>query len=488
VKGLIKIMDKYSLIKLKESGLSNRKIALQLSINRKTVAKYLTSYHNEIKNLEMTKNPKDIQEKIICDPKYDSSKRTNRKYNAQMDEHLDHILENEVKKTQHLGWDKQKLTCCQIHEMIVQAGYDIGLTTITSKVNEKRRKHKECFIRQTYNYGQRLEYDFGEVKLQIEGKLGKYHMAVFSSPKSNFRWAFLYKNQKSEVFLDSHIKFFELVNGVYDEIVYDNMKNVVSKFIGRNEKKLNSELLKLSLYYGFTINTTNCYKGNEKGHVEGSVKIIRNKVFSKKYRFNTFDQASNYLQSELIALNKKSDIESEKRSLKRIKPKLSLARISECKVSKYSFITVDNNYYSAPEYLVGHKVLVKAYYDEIAVYSNNELVCRHKKIDGLKLFSVDIMHYLNTLKKKPGSLKNSKALQSSEKLKTIYNAYYKAKPIEFIEFLQKNNNRSFEQMINALRQINKSNIDKYFDNDKGDDSLLNITRKQTLRYNATLVN
>ncbi len=484
----MKIMDKYTIIKLKESGLSNRKIALKLSINRKTVAKYLTSYLDEIKSLETTKAPRDIQEKIVCSPKYDSSKRTSRKYSDQMDEELNRILQNEVKKIEYLGWDKQRLTCCQIHEMLVELGHDIGLTTITNKVNEKRKKNKECFIRQTYNYGQRLEYDFGEVKLQIAGKLGKYHLAVLSSPKSNFRWAFLYKNQKAEVFLDSHVKFFELVNGVYDEIVYDNMKNVVSRFIGRNKKQINSELLKLSLYYGFNINTTNCYKGNEKGHVEGSVKVIRNKVFSKKYRFSTFDQASIYLQSELKILNTKSEIEIEKRSLKKVKPKLSLARISECKVSKYSFITVDNNYYSVPEYLVGHKLLVKTYYDEIAIYSNNELVCRHKKIDGLKLFSVDIMHYLNTLKKKPGSLKNSKALQSSEKLKTIYTTYYKAKPIEFIEFLQKNKNSPFEQMINSLTQINKSNIDKYFDNDIIDDSLLSITRKQTLRYNATLIN
>jgi len=34
--------------------------------------------------------------------------------------------------------------------------------------------------------------------------------------------------------MDSHIKFFEMLGGVHKEIVYDNMKNVVTKFIGRN--------------------------------------------------------------------------------------------------------------------------------------------------------------------------------------------------------------------------------------------------------------
>lgn len=44
-------------------------------------------------------------------------------------------------------------------------------------------------------------------------------------------------NQKKDVFLDSHVRFFEMVGGVYREVVYDNMKNVVTRFIGRNEKE-----------------------------------------------------------------------------------------------------------------------------------------------------------------------------------------------------------------------------------------------------------
>lgn len=72
--------------------------------------------------------------------------------------------------------------------------------------------------------------------------------------------------------MDSHVRFFEMVKGVYKEVVYDNMKNVVTKFIGKTEKVLNKDLINMSLYYGFEINVTNCFSGNEKGHVEGSVK------------------------------------------------------------------------------------------------------------------------------------------------------------------------------------------------------------------------
>lgn len=50
---------------------------------------------------------------------------------------------------------------------------------------------------------------------------------------------FNHLHQKQYVFMDSHVRFFDKMGGVFKEVVYDNMKNVVAKFIGRNEKELN---------------------------------------------------------------------------------------------------------------------------------------------------------------------------------------------------------------------------------------------------------
>ena len=43
----------------------------------------------------------------------------------------------------------------------------------------------------------------------------------------------------------------------------------------KTKKELNEDLVKMSLYYGFDINVTNAFSGNEKGYVEGSVKIFK---------------------------------------------------------------------------------------------------------------------------------------------------------------------------------------------------------------------
>lgn len=438
---------------MKNQGYSNRKLSKMLGINRKTIAKY---WNKHIKQINSLKNPnvdkKKIQEEIASEPSYDSSKRVFRKYTPEIDSKLEEILKEEIEKNNKLGNHKQKLTKIQIYELIVKDGFDIGYTTISNMINEKIPKLKECFIKQSYEYGDRLEYDFGKVKLVVNSELKIYHIAVLSSPATNFKWAYIYDNEKKSVFMDSHVKFFEMMGGVYKEVVYDNMRNVVKKFIGRNEKELNEDLIKMSLYYGYEINVTNCFKGNEKGHVEGSVKIIRNKIFAKKYEFESFEEVEEYLHERLTKLNDGIDIEAEKSCLLDYRPKLELAEISVNNVNKYSFIQLENNFYSVPDYLVGKEVTVKLYYNKIMVYANNSFVCEHKKIDGQEQICIEINHYLKSLQKKPGAVKNSLALKSNPELKSIYDKYFSTNPKKFIEILIENKEKDQEEIINIFEK------------------------------------
>ena len=448
---MITLMDKYAIIKLKLTGMSNREIARKLEINRKTVSKYWKEYQNENNKLTTNANVKEIQEKIVSKPKYDTSSRKKHKYSEEIDSALDQILESEKEKLRLLGINKQQLSNVQIHQELLALGFNIGKTTISTKIREKRQRSKECFIRQDYEHGDRIEFDFGEVKLVINNELKKYHMAVFSSPASDFRWCYLYTNQTKDVFLEAHVKFFEMMQGVYKEVVYDNMKNVVTKFIGRHEKQLNEDLIKMSLYYGFDINVTNCFSGNEKGHVEGSVKLLRNKIFGPRYKFESFSAAQDYMNKSLEVINQSSEISLEKACLLPYKPQLELASIRTLTVDKYCFVRVENNFYSVPDYLVGKTVTAKIYHADIDFYANDHYLCTHKKIDGSKEISIDIRHYLRTFERKPGALHNSFALKSMPELKSIYDIYFKTNPKKFIDILKENQEKSLDEIVEIFK-------------------------------------
>jgi len=445
-------MQKHTVITLKNEGHSNREVSKMIGIGRKTVARYWNDYKDQLTMLGRGDDIKGIQELITQEPRYNTSNRKPLKYTPEIDAELDAILTAEEMKKAELGANnKQMLTCAEIHRMIVEKGYDIGVTTIQNNLKRKREQAREAFIRQEYALANRLEYDFGEVVLIIGGIKRTYHMAVFGAPASKFRWAYLYESQRKEVFLDSHVRFFEMVGGIWREVVYDNMRNVVSRFIGRSEKELDGDLIKMSIYYGFAINTTNCFAGNEKGFVESSVKSIRKEAFARRYCFESLDEAPAHLAEVLEKSNASSQIEEEKKHLLPLRPPLEIARISEHTVDKYSFIRLENNFYSVPDYLVGKKVIVKSYPQEAIVYSGLEKICVHKKLQGTGQVRADILHYLDTLMRKPGALSNAVALRCERELKAVFDEHYHDDPRRFIQILKDNKEKSIPEIVLAVK-------------------------------------
>ncbi|HRN46205.1 MAG TPA: hypothetical protein PLH20_15775, partial [Flavobacterium sp.] len=212
--------------------------------------------------------------------------------------------------------------------------------------------------------------------------------------------------------------------------------------------------------YNYEINTTNIRKGNEKGSVENSVKVIRNFAFSREYKFKSYEDACLHLRVQLDTLNKNSIIDKESNYLNSYRPPFELGEVLIANVNKYGCITVDNNYYSVPDYLLAHNVTVKKYLDIIKIYSNNEFVCVHKKIDGSGHYQLVMSHYLKTLTSKPGALKHSLVLKQNPQLQSIYQQYFKTRSKEFIALLQKHCDEPLDTVIDILKYkgTNKNEI------------------------------
>ena len=454
-------MEKKSrVITLKNEGESNREVARRTGLDRGTVSKYWEEYKRRKRELMAGGASVDerwMQEELLKTPSYTVNGRERRKYTEQMEERLTELLKAEKRKDAILGQGhKQSMTNKQIYGILKSEGHDISQATINNALARLRAKLKQVYIRQMYDYGDRVEYDFGEVRLVIGGVLGIYHMALFTSCAGKLRWVRLYTNQKKPVFMDSHVKFFEFAGGCWREVVYDNMKNVVTKFIGKNEKELNEDLVKMSVYYGFKINVTNCFSGHEKGSVEKSVDVVRTELFAVNYTFNTLDDAQTYADAMLRKLNETSLFEDEKPHLLPYMPPLELAALATPTVDKSSLISVDTVKYSVPEELVGKEVVVKKYHDELRVYYANKEVCRHRRAFGNGTLVIEIMHYLNTFKKKPGAVKNSIALKSIPKLKALFDTYYIKRPHDFIDILMDNKHLEIDEII-KLFQTKTSN-------------------------------
>lgn len=299
------------LMKYFRENKSQRAISRELGISRTTVQKYIKEFESKNKALRELKKDEDhnkaeillLIEEMASKPKYDTSKRAKIKLTDDVLKEIDELV-SENEKNRLMGRTKQLMKKIDIHEELVERGYDIGYTTVCNYIKETYEK-KEAYIRQEYDLGETLEFDWGEVKLTIDGRETTLNMGLFTTAKGSYHYAKLYQNQKMENFLDIHVKAFNQIGGVHREVVYDNMKQAVKRFVGRNEKEATEDLIKISLYYGFRYRFCNIASGNEKGHVERGVEFVRRKAFSSKSDFNSIEEANKHLEEKLLKLNSK---------------------------------------------------------------------------------------------------------------------------------------------------------------------------------------
>jgi predicted transcriptional regulator len=452
-------------------GKTQRQIAREMKISRTTVARYLKSYETSKSKLMDCDDVK-IKEDIISPPKYNGAARKKVKLTDEIIEEIgNHLKENETKRA--TGRSKQQKKKIDILEALHEKGHDIGYTTVCCAVNDIEAKKKEAFIRQHYSWADSSEFDWGHVKLIIAGIQKTVYMGAFTTAKGNWRYADIYYSQKMENFLYLHAEFFESAGGVYREIVYDNLKSAVAKFVGRNFKKPTDDLLKLSIYYNFNFRFCNAESPNEKGRIERSVEYIRRRVFSKRDSFLSMDEARQYLREELEKLNLKgqtlengrsaaSMLQEEKGYLLPLPPKYDTARVCERRITKYSCFELDSCFYSVPDTYVGQFVFVKAYPQKIIAYFGQEEIATHNRRFGQYQWSIKIEHFRQTFLKKPGALANSLALlQAAPELKEIYTNYYIGSEKDFIELLSVAAGSGLDKVraaIEKLLSINPASI------------------------------
>lgn len=453
------------IIKSYREGKSQRCISRELQINRKTVKKYVEDYETYLTNGLLKEEAQCVY--LSSPPKYKTGNRSKLKLTQEVQSEIDKLLElNQEKRRQ--GLRKQLLKNKDILEEIHRKGYDIGYTTICNYISSKKREphHQEAFIRQVYQPGDVCEFDWGEIKLYIGRKQVRFQLAVFTSAYSNYRYAFIYKKQDTLSFMESHVRFFDVIGGVFNQMVYDNMRVAVSRFVGHGEKEPTRALLQLRGHYRFTHRFCNAYRGNEKGHVERSVEYVRRKAFGLKDKFTDQEEAEKWLCSVLKKLNGNKQtgtgktandlFNEEKKVLGSLPPsKLICSEQVQLRVDKYSTISYGTNRYSVSDHLVGRFVDVHILSNKIQVYYQNKCICTHNRNYGKQQWIVNIEHYLSTFRKKPGALGNSLALASNTYLKQLYEQYFSEVPRDFIDLLSycRENKITDEKLKNSVTQL-----------------------------------
>ncbi len=461
-------------------GKSKHQIASELHMSRNTIRKYIHEFTESKKELIETGVSKfELIENMVEAPQYDSSSRRSSVLTDEIKVILiSYIKENEFKKKNCNR--KMMMTAQDMYDELIEKGYKISYPTVTQYLQKYRENETtyESFIKQIYQYGKVCEFDWGDVKLVLNGIEIKLKMAVFTLAKSNYRFAYLYPYENTQCFIDAHIRFFEHLGGIPEIMVYDNMKVAVARFVGRTEREASEALKKISVYYGFGFRFCNIRKGNEKGHVENSVDFIRRKAFSAINIFSSIEDAQvrlfervkkhNGIKTKPAGDMSPEELVSEERKyLLPLMPTYMNFITATAIVDKLSTVSYQQNRYSVPDYLVRKTVDIRIYADKVEIFRNGECVAEHRRLHGNHCWSIDIMHFRNTLSRKPGALAGSVAFdQMQDTLKVIFDKHFKADSKSFIELLGLVNDYGIDRIGEIIRMLESKKIFVSLDNIK----------------------
>ena len=280
--------------------MSLREIARRTGADRKTVTRLIDAYEAAIKS-----DPDmGIDEFLATRPKYTSRKYAPRVMRDAVAKEIERCLKENDRRRGN-GMRKQCLKNTDIHRQLMEKGLTVSYSGVCKyvrkKKNERSSKGKDVYLRIHREPGIECEFDWGEVKLFLDGVPTTLMMAVFCFPYSKGRMAYLFHRQDTLAYMESHRDFFRDCAGVPHVMVYDNMR--VAVVFDDKEKKPTTALMRLSTFYKFEWRFCNARSGWEKGNVERSVDYVRGRAFTSRVDFDDIEEARNWLRQVCIDMN-----------------------------------------------------------------------------------------------------------------------------------------------------------------------------------------
>lgn len=444
---MISMVERKDIISVYERTKSIRAVSRELGLSRKTVKKYVDEYLSAKAGGDET-----LVAYLKSEPSYKSSPRERRALTDEVCHMIDVCLKDNQEKRSR-GDRKLCMKATDIHARLESLGCKVSYPSVCNYIRMTLgnvEELQECFIRQRYSPGFDCEFDWGELYLTIGGRRMKLYMAVFTLAYSNHRAAYLFLQQNTQAYMESHRLYFKMLEMVPRRMVYDNMRVAVASFVGG--KQPTEALIRMEAVYHFTHRFCNIRSGNEKGHVERSVEVVRRKAFCGQDTFDTIEDAGEQLARACSELNSplcmyegsaEQKLEEELRCMLPLKDEIGCFEQHSYHVDKYGTVVIRGVHYSVPDTLVGKEVTVFIYSNKIVVCHGKDTVATHEKtpVNGWKL---DLMHYLRTFEKKPGSIAGSAALSmASDELREMFTEHFSESPSDFILLLKKTREKGF---------------------------------------------
>jgi transposase len=284
-----------------------------------------------------------------------------------------------------------RLRATRIYEMIRARGYAGSITQLRRTVASLRPQKREAFLRLTTLPGEQAQADwahFGTVRVgRAERKLSCF---VITLSYSRALWVEFFFDQSIENLLLGHVHAFSDWGGVPRNVLFDNMRSVVSERRGE-AIHFHPRLLELCAHYHFAALPCRPARGNEKGRVERAIQYIRHSFFAARSFTGLSDlnaQARAWRdeiahQRPWPSDDRRSVIEVFHEEQPRLLPlpvnAFECDLIKPVRSGKTIYVRFDGNDYSIPPEAVGRPLMLLAGPETVRLLAGPQEIARHRR-------------------------------------------------------------------------------------------------------------
>src|SRR5258705_10955093 len=203
---------------------------------------------------------------------------------------------------------REQLTLSRIFEELRGRGYDGGYDAVRRYARrwakERGQATAAAYVPLSFAPGEAFQFDWSHEVGLLNGVTVIVKVAHVRLCHSRMLFVRAYPRETQEMVFDAHDRAFALFKGACGRGIYDNMKTAVETvFVGKN-RLYNRRFLQMCSHYLVDPVACTPASGWEKGQVENQVGLVRERFFTPRLRFKTYDEMNAWLLDKCIAYAK----------------------------------------------------------------------------------------------------------------------------------------------------------------------------------------
>ena len=274
---------------------------------------------------------------------------------------------------------RERLTLIRMFEELRALGYEGGYDAVRRYASAWRKEHAsataDAYVPLTFAPGEAYQFDWSHEIVVMDGVTTTVKVAHVRLCHSRMMFVRAYPRETQEMVFDAHERAFAFFKGACARGIYDNMKTAVETIFVGKDRQYNRRFLQMCSHHLVEPVACTPASGWEKGQVENQVGLVRERFFTPRLRFKSYDELNAWLLDKCLAWAKAHAhperpeqtiwevFEEERPKLIPYRGRFDGFHALPASVSKTCLVRFDNNKYSVSASAVGRPVEIHAYAD-----------------------------------------------------------------------------------------------------------------------------